>query len=776
MPSSALAQPTGLRFAIPVQPLSTALIAFGKQANLQVLTTGQTVAAQHSTEVTGTFTAEAALTKLLDGTHTTYEFVDARTVIIKPRTVASTMPKSATGAAAPTSTLLLSPIQAIGLVGNDVGFMADVSSGPTRTLSDPIDVPQSVGIVTQDLIQSQQLQTVPEAVQNVAGALYFDSSLLPIFSIRGFETGNGMTDGLANSISGVGDFPPLIAVERVEVLKGPQAILGDTSAGNDFGGLVNIVLKKPQSEPVHQVTVSLGEHGEKQVGVDLAGALNSSKTLSYRLIADGDVADRTVQGMRGERNRYVAPSMAWTTQKTTFIAGMSWMMNHMPIPDHVVLLGGTLSSASPSGILLDNPNDHTAVETRRFYYMFEHRFNDIWTFQSRAQYVRESLDSQDWEITAIQPTGEVNAVAENYSYKDAYYTLQNDVIATFGHGWMQHAVMLGFDYSRVQVGASTDALSNAGGGMSYNIFTGGPLPTPASMLVPSDNAVNYQPGSPWTTQSGLFIQDQISLGTQWDVLLAWRRATYDLQTNYPDGAPWNQEKVHWVPNYGLVYKLKPTISIYANTSNGFQPDTFLGKNGRPLPVSLSREVEIGSKFDLFDNRARLTVAAYRIMLNHSYDIVSFEPFYVVPGPGQTNNGVELEFNGQVTPGLEISSSFTNALVHNHDGSLATSAPRQRFNLWASYAFQNTLLHGWGVAGGVLARSRSLGETYEGTTYIPIPGQASVATNVFYRTHRWIVTLGVKNLFNRNLYDTYLQDVFVPLRNRRTYLLSSTIDL
>ena len=62
------------------------------------------------------------------------------------------------------------------------GFMADVSSGPTRTLSDPLDVPQSVGIVTQSLLQSQQLQTVADAVQNVSGAQYVDGSAsLPIF-------------------------------------------------------------------------------------------------------------------------------------------------------------------------------------------------------------------------------------------------------------------------------------------------------------------------------------------------------------------------------------------------------------------------------------------------------------------------------------------------------------------------------------------------------------------------------------------------------------------
>ena len=775
--SYAAEQSSGTRFLIPAQSLSTALIAFGKQANVQVLTAGSTVEALRSHDVSGNFTPEMALVRLLQGTGMNYTFVDARTVVVKPRTPESAHASTSKSTPRAAAATLLPPIQAIGLVGRDIGFMADVTSGATRTLSDPIDVPESVGIVTSGLLQSQQIQTVADAIQNVAGAQYFDgSSGLPIFEVRGFVTGNGMTDGMANSVFGIGDFPPLIGVERVEVLKGPQAILGDTSATNNFGGLIDIVLKKPQSEPVRQLTFSMGEHGEKQIGVDLAGPLNNSKSWSYRLIASGDYADGTVQGMHGQRNRYVAPSIGWSTPNTTLIAGLSWMMNRMPIPDHTLLLGNTVSTASPPGILLENPNDHTVVETRRLFYLFEHRFNDVWTFRSKAQYVRESANLQDWSMSDIQPNGDAIATAEDYWTSDAYYSMQSDINASFGYGWMQHSVLLGFDYSRVQMGSYTDALSNDGNGMPYNIFTGAPLPLPASVLTPADYDGARVPGSPWTAESGIFLQDQISLGTRWEVLLAWRRAAYELQTNYPDGAPWNQHKVHWVPNFGLVYKVTPNISVYGNTSNGFQPDTLLGKDGRPLPLFLSRQIELGTKFDLFQDRARLTVAGYRIMLDHSYDLISLQPpYFLVSGPGQTNKGVEVEFNGQIAPGMNLSASYTDALIHNHDGSLATSAPRQRFNLWANYAFQGSALHGFGVAGGVLARSRSLGETSDFATYIPIPGQASVAANVFYQTQHWSVTLGMKNVLNRNLYGTYFDETFVPLRNRRTYLLSGAVD-
>ena len=776
---SATQQPVGTRFAIPAQPLSTALIAFGKQANVQVLTAGQTVDALRSHEVAGTFPADVALTRLLEGTGMIYTFVDAGTVVIKPGTPASAQKGSAQSAGdAAAGALLLPPIQAIGLVGKDVGFMADVSTGPTRTVADPIDVPQSVGIVTQGLLESEQIQTIAEAVQNVAGVQYIDGSTgVPLFDVRGFPTGNGMTDGMPNNILGIGDFPPLIGVDRVEVLKGPEAILGDTSANNNFGGLIDIVLKKPQPEPIQQLTFSIGQYGEKQLGLDLAGALNDSQSLSYRLIMNGDFADRTPQGMRGQRNRYIAPSIGWSTSNTTLIAGASWMMNHTPIPDHTILLDNTVSSSSPPGILLDNPNDHTAIETRRLYYMLEHRFNDIWSFRSRAQYVREAIDTQYWILDGSAPSGATNATALDYKASDAYYVLQNDITANFGNSWMQHSVVLGFDYSRIQLGSEEYAYSNGGEGMSYNIFTSAPLVRASSALSASDYAEGYNPGNPWTTETGLFLQDQITLGTHWEVLLALRRTGYELQTTYPDGAPLNQHKVQWVPNYGIVYKVTPDISLYGNTSQGFQPDALLGKTGHPLPPALSRQIELGSKFDLFQDKARLTVAAYRIMLNNSADLFSFQPPYnYISGPGQSNKGLEVEFNGQLAPGWDLSAALTKSLVRNDDGTPPLGVSRQRFNLWTSYTFQNGLWRGFGIAGGVLARSRSLGELTDYSAYIPIPGQASVSANVFYRAPRWTITLGVKNLLDRNLYGPQFDETFVPLNNRRTYLVSGTYDL
>lgn len=765
--------PALLRFEIPPQALSTALIAFGKQANVQVLTAAGAIAKLHSGGIRGPAAPAAALAALLQGSGLDYVFIDAGTVVVKPGApspAASESPHSPGASIADAK--LLATVRTEGLIGRDTGYLADATSSVTRTDADLIDVPQSVSVITRDLMDSQQIRTVADAVRNVAGVQSFDyPDGQPLFQIRGFYTGNGMTDGMPNSFEGLGNYPPLIGLERVEVLKGPEAILGDASSNNDFGGMINVVVKKPQSEPVHELSYALGEYGDTQAGLDLAGPLGDSKAWTYRLVLSGEYADRTQQGYHGQRNSYIAPSIGWRGDSSNLVVGAQRLLDRLPVPDHAVLLGDSVSSASPSDLLAGNPSDHSAYQTNRFYYLFEQRLGDDWTLHSRGQYAQQKASQQLWLLDDPMPSGDVDASAQASRYSYAYYTLQNDLTGRFGQGWLTHTLTLGFDYSRSRIGRDDEASGN----MPYNLFTDAALP-PAKSMVQLD-AGYPEPGGPWSVGSSLLLQDQLSIGEYWQLLLALRRSAYELATYDANGNPWNLHKKQWVPNAGLVYKLAPGIALYASTASGFQPDALLGRNGRPLEPAMSRQLEAGAKFNLFDDQTRLTASWYRIMLDRSYDLLSPQALnfdFFTPGPGQTNEGVELEFSGRVAPGLDLSSSYTNARISNHDGSRPTGAPRQRYSLWASYWFQGVVLQGWGVAGGMLARSQSLGQAGDGT-YFHIPGQVSVDANVSYRTRRWSMTLGVRNLFARNLYNDDFDTSFVPLYDRRRYQLTGAYD-
>lgn len=767
--------PARVSFAIPPQALATALIAFGRQANVQVLTAGGRVDAVRSPGVTGSYAPAEALARLLQGLHLDYRFVDAGTVVVKPASAAVSGKEHKAAGSTNLDVRQLAPVVATGVV-DDSGYLVDTGRGATRVDADLMDLPASVSEVPHDLLDSQQAHSVADAVRNVAGVQYLDGSdALPVFLVRGFQVGNGMIDGLPNSIVSYGDFPPLIGIERIEVLKGPQAIIGDASVSNNFGGLINLVLKQPTAVPVARLETTLGQYGSIQSGLDLGGLLGKSGHWMYRLIASGEYGDRTRQGRRGQHDGYLAPSLGWRSGANHLVVSVQQLVRNEPIPDHAVMLDGSLASTTSPGLMIGNPGDHSLFRTTRFSYAFEHRFDATWTFRSRGQYVRQRSSVQQWDLGGFSPQGDAFPLAEKYRYHDAFWTMQNDVVGRFGSGAIRQVVVAGFDYSRALSGNVNDVFG-VPAQSSYNLYTSPPLPAVGTVTTPALGLDLYAPGDPWSGNRAIFLQDQLTLGEHWNALLALRRVNYALATVDAYGNPITEHKSQWVPNVGVLYKFTPMVSVYASATSGFQSDEVLGKNGQPLQPSRSRQLEAGAKWMLFDQRAMFTAAIYRIMLDHSTDLSSPKPpYYGVPGPGQDNRGIELQFNGRVRPGLDVSAAYTGARVSNHDGSPTIGTPRQRFNLWASYRFQRGALRGWGVAGGVLARSASRSEFSDGSAYFSIPGQASVDANVSWRGERWGVTLGVRNLFDRRLEDALFDETFVPMHRGRQVLLSFSRD-
>jgi iron complex outermembrane receptor protein len=759
------------QFSIPPQPLSSALMALGRQADVQILTSSAAIAGRRSTGTTGTLKVEAALAHLLKGTGLDYEVIGRRTVVVRQRDFTPAISYESRLSGTKPSVPIVSTLDAVqvsGLVLYDVGFIGKTTRGATRTDAALTDLPQSVSIVTRDLMDSRQAFEVADVVRHVAGVDYVDGfGGPPLFRIRGFSTGNGLTDGMPNGVARIEDLPPLIGIERVEVLKGPETILGEPSVADNFGGSVNIVMKRPQAEPVRQLMFSTGRYDGTRLGIDLAGPLDPQGNLSYRLIAAGNRAGRTVQGYHGQRSGYLAPSIAWQGDTTYLLLGLEYIDNRVPVPDHTVLLGPSLAETSSFNVLLGSPDDHARFRTRRAFYMAEQALGERWSLRSRGQYVSQRSSGQAWAFSDTQRFGLTEAVASTYRYADAFYTLQNELAASFDQGPLVHDVLLGVDYARTHTGDSAES------GMRT---TGATINAELQLLpsVTSQDAklMRTRPlGGAWSSNTGIFVQDQLSIGESWNVLATVRHATYELT----GGQAPTTRKSKWVSRLGVVYKPAPDLSLYASSNTGFQVDALLGEDGRPLPPSVSRQIEVGTKLDLFDQRARLTAAWYRIRLDHGINRVSPEPpHFAVPGPGQTNSGVEVEFQGQVMPGLDISASYTGARVRNHDGSLPYGAPRHQWNAWANYRFQSGALQSWGVAGGVFARSRTRGRVESGG-YFDIPGQLSAEANLTWYGDAWSATLGVRNLFARTLYAVNAESSFVPVREGRTFVLSATYD-
>ncbi|MBE9171147.1 TonB-dependent receptor plug domain-containing protein [Pleurocapsales cyanobacterium LEGE 06147] len=166
-----------------------------------------------------------------------------------------------------------------------------VPDGTTATRTDtPLrDIPQSIQIVPQQVIEDQQAIQLEDVIRNVSGVSTGDSfgGTTERFVIRGFAQDTTLINGFRQGAFGQG-FPSLETLERVEVLKGPASIL----YGNlEPGGVINLVTKKPLAEPFAETAVKLGNFGFFQAGFDFSGPINSKETLLYRLNTIFEVSD-----------------------------------------------------------------------------------------------------------------------------------------------------------------------------------------------------------------------------------------------------------------------------------------------------------------------------------------------------------------------------------------------------------------------------------------------------------------------------------------------------
>ena len=269
---------TPVRFAIPPQPLATALTRFGEQAGLNVLVPAERVAGRASAGVSGELAPAAALDRLLSGTGLVARMAAPGTVTLDP--VASN-----TGGA-----IQLDPItvetSAIGqnALTSPPGFVATQSSVATKTDTPILETPQSISVVTRDELTNRNVQTDPQALFYTPGiwAQPFGGNQNlnnPFYVIRGFQSafGGSYVDSLVSSVNY--HYEPF-GIERYDILRGPSSSLYGQA---DPGGLVNRTSKRPTNEFQGEIQLETGNFGRGQAAADISGPVDDERRVLYRL-------------------------------------------------------------------------------------------------------------------------------------------------------------------------------------------------------------------------------------------------------------------------------------------------------------------------------------------------------------------------------------------------------------------------------------------------------------------------------------------------------------
>ena len=484
------------------------------------------------------------------------------------------------------------------------GYRADTISSATRTATPLRQTPQSVQVLSPELLEDQAVTSISEALRNVSGAQGTIPLQTPAFEstlLRGFPA-EIYRDGITSYIN-TGDANAMAGVERIEVLKGPNAILYGGGVGTPLGGVVNIVTKSPQPATFTDLGLTFGTNGYVEPSFDINRQL--SDTVSVRMTgshvwshADQDVFDT---------KRYsFSPSLTvghGTDTRLTVQGYLSrWQQQEyqgLPAVGSVTgefRLDRDLYIGDP-----DIPESHT--ETRKLTLTLEHDFNDRWSNRTQFRYGENEVE----QITQIILSNAPDAGPTTWNLYNSYvpgeqteYSFNTAFEGRFSTGGWDHVLLLGADYARIE-DYSLMYMDAVG---TNDLLNPGPWP---AWTMPSTLAMGEGNGT--YTTAGAFVQMQSSIG-RLHLLGGLRLAS--LETIYDSkgyGRRDTLEETRVLPRLGAVYDLTDQWSAYASYSEGMKANAFYFYASTPRP-EFSRQAEIGMKYD--GGALSGSIAAYRI--------------------------------------------------------------------------------------------------------------------------------------------------------------------
>ncbi|MDO1447015.1 TonB-dependent receptor [Rhodocytophaga aerolata] len=652
-----------------------------------------------------------------------------------------------------------------------------------------INIPMSVQVIGQDILQQQQVIDMKDVVKNVSGINQTGSynGGYQYFNSRGFDMNNWTNfrrNGtlLWNMGNHFADF-----YENIEFLKGPAAILyGDVAPG----GIINFVTKKPLTYDYRRLELKVGQYGLFRPTFDISGPLNEKRTVLYRLNATYEKS-RSFRNVVENETFMLAPSLTWMiTPRTQWTVEGTYKNDNRVGDPGIVSPDNTfagLSKISEKTFLGEREATYTYINSSA-YSTLKHQLTDSWSLQNVTSYnTTERTPLNVYINNDADQAG--NITRYQYFFKQRFdtWTTAFDLIGEVKTGFARHKLLIGGDYVNDRIRMGGFLQENIEG--SLNLFNP-QLGAAPLMYLPQvwENSAGY------TNRLGFYLQDQISMfDEKLQLLLGIRYNQYVSGTAYNNKAdePADADQVierPLIPRFGLVYKPQPWLSVYGSYAQSYEVNGFDWIDAsKQVPPTYGKQLEFGVKGDFFDRKLGLTLAAFNIAKEDVYNWAyansapDFEYVSFLPGEGSyftylankhQSRGLELDINGKLTDNLRILASGSVIVAQIVDdvayqkGNWLMNQPRQMFNVWGNYQF-TSLLKGLDLGYGIYYKGYFYGDN-ENTPENKVPANYTMDAAIGYSYRQARIQLNVTNLTNRiNYLGGY--GVWEPQWTRRALL-------
>ncbi|MEM9807038.1 MAG: TonB-dependent siderophore receptor [Cyanobacteria bacterium P01_D01_bin.56] len=626
----------------------------------------------------------------------------------------------------------------------DEGYNPSNSSTATGTDTPLRDIPLSIQVIPQAVLEDRNVIELGDALETAGSVVEAGgratSVFGPNFLIRGFPVADGIFRDGVSAFS----LAPLTTndIERVEVLRGPASIL---FGQGEPGGIINLVSKRPLSEPFYEVSTTVGSFETYSGALDLSGPLNEDRSIRYRLNFSYENYGSFVDFVDGER-LVVSPIITWDIGPDTSLDIYGQYISerettYLGVPAS----GDGIVDVPPSRFLGEEFGDFSQ-EQFNVGYRLNHAFNENLSLHHSLQYLQFEPERYGPLFTSFnEATGELERL--EYITQGTYRRLftNAELVGEFETGSIQHRTLFGVEY-RYDAEAPTFRFDRAY--PSINVFN------PIYTGIPYSRETNFFRDDNVDTIS-VYLQDQIEIIPELQ-LLAGVRYNYinQFRTVQNLGSSRNEFETtdsELTPRFGVVYQPIEPLSIYASYTTSFSPSFGANRNfdGSAFEAETGRQFEVGVKADLSDQFS-LNLAAFDILRQNVSNPDPNNPTITLQTGEIASRGIELYVGGEILPGWNITSAYTylDAFVskdtRNTVGNRLANVPENQFSLWTTYEVQEGDLAGLGAGLGLFyvgARQGDLNNTFT------IPSYFRTDAALFYKRDDWQVQLNFENLFN-----------------------------
>lgn len=678
-------------------------------------------------------------------------------------------------------------LQEVIIKGNQNKFGKKESDYIARLPIKNIENPQVYNVIGKELMKEQVITTFDDAIKNAPGVSRLWSSTgrpgdgAGYFSIRGFAVQPTMINGIAGLTNGAID---PANIERIETIKGPSSTLFGSSLIS-FGGLMNIVTKRPYETFGGEISYTGGGYGLSRITADVNAPLNADKSALLR-VNGAYHYEGSFQDAGFKKSLFLAPSLSYkVNEKLSFLVNAEFYNGENTNPLMVFLhRGRPLKATTPKELNMDFNRSYTANDitnktpTTNLYGQITYKISDKWTSQTNlSRSVRKSDGYYSYVMFTDQGGVQNDTLISRYIYNQNSIStttgIQQNFIGDFKIGKLRNRVVIGLDYLSQQQTNNNSAFLlydsvnvTKANDVRYGKVNRQAVDAKLAQLV-AGGAKTYSDNATYSA----YISDVLNITPQFIAMLSVRVDHFDNKgtVNHLTGVKTgNYSQTAVSPKFGLVYQVvKDKIGVFANYMNGFKNAT---TPTFPLPELITtfkpqqaNQFEGGVKLDALNHKLNFTASYYDLEVSNMSipasiikEGVTYN--YSVQQGTQRSKGIELDLSASPVNGLNIVAgySFNDSKMEKADVNVqgrrpVSAGPEQLANLWISYTITGGKAQGLGAGVGGNYASENMITNDKRTGTFTLPSYTIFNATVFYNVKAFRLAVKLDNIANKEYF-------------------------